>query len=175
MSRRERAMLVLGVIIAIGLVVYPLAYRISTEQTSIAAAARTPEPTRASASAAPAPTPTGTNVIPFTIPSPTEPDRSAFARWQAEATGYRGLIDRQFIFLCPPNGTFGPIWGTDIYTDDSSVCTAATHQGLITREKGGTVMIVMRKALKEYKGSTRNGVTTESFGAWEGSYEVVVP
>ncbi len=176
MSRRERVSLVLGVIIAIGLVVYPLAYRISTERQASVAAVPTPSPVRSRPSATSAATPTGTFARPSVAEPPTESDPSlVMGSWQAEATRYRSQLGQMFLFLCPANGTFGQVWGTDTYTDDSSVCTAAVHRGFITRENGGTVVIIIRKALDEYQGSTRNGVTTEPFGAWEGSYEVVSP
>jgi len=34
--------------------------------------------------------------------------------------------------FCPPNCEERSIWGTQNYTDDSSVCTAAAHEGLTT-------------------------------------------
>jgi hypothetical protein len=178
-SRRERVLLVLGVVVAIGLVVYPLAYRISTEQRAGVALAPTPSAVRSSPSASPIPT--RTFAPPSIAPTPIEPTpilpslTPGEMSWQAEATRYRPLIGQAFVFVCPPNGTFWQIWGTDIYTDDSSVCTAAVHRGVITRERGGSVTIIMRKGLDEYKGSARNGVTTEFWGIWEGSYEVIGP
>ena len=36
------------------------------------------------------------------------------------------------------------IYGTDVYTDDSSVCTAAVHDGKITIADGGTVTVEIR-------------------------------
>ena len=77
--------------------------------------------------------------------------------------------------MCPPDGTFGEVWGTDTYTDDSSVCTAGVHRGVITRERGGRVTIIIRPALESYQGSVRHGVVSLSFGPWDGSYVVVSP
>jgi hypothetical protein len=51
------------------------------------------------------------------------------------------------------------------------VCTAAVHRGLVTFAGGGLVTIVIRPPADSYLGSTRNGVTTQSYGSWEGSYE----
>ena len=40
--------------------------------------------------------------------------------------------------ICPLLGTFlQPLWGTDVYADDSSICAAAAHAGLITLNTGG--------------------------------------
>ena len=34
--------------------------------------------------------------------------------------------------FCPPQlAAEGEVWGTDIYTDDSRICRAARHQGLL--------------------------------------------
>ncbi|MDQ2975462.1 MAG: pyridoxine 5'-phosphate synthase [Acidobacteriota bacterium] len=52
--------------------------------------------------------------------------------WNFNPIGHRGQNGRQFIYVCPANGVPRVIYGTDIYTDDSSVCTAAVHAGLIT-------------------------------------------
>jgi hypothetical protein len=65
------------------------------------------------------------------------------------------------------------VWGTNIYTDDSSVCTAAVHGGLITLAKGGKVKIEMRDGQPSYRGSTRNGIKSNKYPAWTGSFIVV--
>jgi hypothetical protein len=170
MSRRERVLLVLGIVGAIFLVVYPLAHRISTERAS-AEAARSAG--HAPPSASTAPTPARTFVAPSIAPTPA--GRLIDASWLVEATQHRGANGQWYDYECAPGGTFGQIWGTDTYTDDSLVCTAGVHRGVITRESGGTVRIVIRPALASYQGSTRNGVATESYGQWDGSYEVVEP
>jgi hypothetical protein len=62
------------------------------------------------------------------------------------------------------NGTPNSVTGTDIYTDDSTICTAAVHSGLITFASGGTVTVeVRRPGITLYTGSTRNGVTTHNY------------
>jgi hypothetical protein len=65
------------------------------------------------------------------------------------------------------------VWGTDIYTDDSSVCTAAVHAGLIDYEDGGEVVIEIRAGESSYLGTTANGVTTLDYGAWRRSFVFV--
>ena len=85
-------------------------------------------------------------------------------------TAFRTYTGARFAYTCPPNGTPGAVWGTDVYTDDSSVCTAAVHAGLITVAGGGNVTIEMRAGQSSYAGSTRNGITSSAYGAWDGSY-----
>jgi LCCL domain/Cohesin domain len=83
----------------------------------------------------------------------------------------RGRNGERFSFTCPPGGTISSrLWGTDLYTDDSSICTAAVHAGLITTARGGTVTIEIRPGASSYTGSPRNGVTSASWGSWDGSF-----
>jgi hypothetical protein len=93
--------------------------------------------------------------------------------WSANATAFRGQNGARFDFSCPSYGTAGPLYGTDVYTDDSSVCTAAVHTGGITLAGGGSVTIEIRPGQSSYKGSTRNGITSDSWGSWSGSFVVV--
>src|SRR2546423_76291 len=82
--------------------------------------------------------------------------------WGTGATDFRGRSGEHFLFTCPAGGTAGSVWGTGIYTDDSSVCTAAVHAGTITFAGGGLVTIEMRDGMAAYQGSTANGVTSQS-------------
>jgi hypothetical protein len=93
--------------------------------------------------------------------------------WDAKASDFRAYVGARFAYTCPANGTLYTIWGTDVYTDDSSVCTAAVHVGLITLAGGGSVTIEMRAGQSSYAASTRNGVTSTAYGSWLGSFVFV--
>ncbi len=95
--------------------------------------------------------------------------------WSRGAVVHRGDIGQKFSYDCPPNGTPSLIWGTGLYTDDSSVCTAAVHAGLITFEQGGIVTIKVRPSDKEYQGSVQNHVVSGSWAIASGSYVFVKP
>jgi hypothetical protein len=84
-----------------------------------------------------------------------------------------GAVGERYLFQCPPEGGVRPIWGTDTYTSDSSVCTAAVHSGLITFAQGGNVVIENRPGLESYVGSYRNGVTSSSYPSWVRSFVFV--
>lgn len=103
-------------------------------------------------------------------PPASPPSPAAAADWRASASGRRDQQGRQFTFTCPPAGTKYGVWGTDIYTDDSSVCTAAVHAGLITLANGGSVTIQIVGAQSGFTGSTRNGITSSAYGAWGGAF-----
>ena len=93
--------------------------------------------------------------------------------WGTNVTALRGKNGTRVTYTCPGNGSFGRVWGTDVYTDDSSICTAAVHAGRINVQTGGTVTIEIRAGQAQYAGTTRNGVTTTGYGAWHGSYVFV--
>ena len=90
--------------------------------------------------------------------------------WDARPLAFRPYVGARFAYTCPANGTPGSVWGTDVYTDDSSVCTAAVHAGLITVAAGGNVVIEMRAGQASYTSSTRNGITSSPYAAWDGSF-----
>lgn len=96
-------------------------------------------------------------------------DVASDVTWATTALDYRGDDGLVVSFDCPPDGVLGGVWGTGTYTDDSSVCTAAVHEGLIDEVDGGEVIFVVSPGLEEYEGSTANGVTSSDYGAWDGS------
>jgi hypothetical protein len=90
--------------------------------------------------------------------------------WTATATSFRGKNGDRYSYICPGGGRLGTVWGTNTYTDDSSVCTAAVQVGLVTAGNGGRVTIEIRPGQSSYVSFAHNGVTTRSFGAWTGSF-----
>ena len=91
--------------------------------------------------------------------------------WGTQADGWRGKNGQRYVLQCPAGGSISSrLWGTDLYTDDSSICTAAVHAGLITTSSGGTVTIEIRPDAGSYSATTRNGVTSRSYGSWYGSF-----
>jgi len=95
--------------------------------------------------------------------------------WQANATSLHGTVGQTFTLACSPGGTAGSVWGSDIYTADSSVCTAAVHSGLINLQQGGTVTIELHPARSIYGCSERNGVTSSPYGFYGSSFVFKTP
>src|SRR5262245_22401380 len=92
--------------------------------------------------------------------------------WDDSARFLRGQSGN-FVFVCPAAGRKDQAWGTDVYTDNSSVCSAALHAGAFVYENGGIVTIQLLPGQASYTGSTRNGITSISWGAYPGSFKVV--
>jgi hypothetical protein len=94
--------------------------------------------------------------------------------WNIQATGLRGKNGQRVPYTCPPNGAVSRgVWGTDIYTDDSEICPAAVHAGLITFRNGGPVTIEILPGQSSYTGSARNGVNSSPYGGRTGSFRFV--
>ncbi|OHD56482.1 MAG: hypothetical protein A2Y33_15250 [Spirochaetes bacterium GWF1_51_8] len=93
--------------------------------------------------------------------------------WSANAKEYQAKIGQKFTFEVKGGGMGGSVWGTDIYTLDSSLATAAVHAGIITFDKGGKFTIEIKAGEQNYTGSERNGVTSQSWGSYAGSYVFV--
>ena len=66
-------------------------------------------------------------------------------------------------------GTSGGVYGSDRYTADSAICTAAVHAGRIAAG-GGAIDLVVGGACAEFGGSTRNGVTTSGWSSYDKSF-----
>lgn len=76
---------------------------------------------------------------------------------------------------CPLSGGSGSVWGTATYTSDSAICAAAMHAGAISNPDMltfGTVTVTVAgtKGCDAYVGTSRNGVTTHNFQAWNASF-----
>jgi hypothetical protein len=66
----------------------------------------------------------------------------------------------------------GPVWGTDVYTGDSSLAAAALHAGAVKAGVQAVVRVNVVAPLRAYSGSSRNGVTSSSFGPYGTAYRV---
>ena len=97
------------------------------------------------------------------------------AEWSTTASDYRGQDGLLVAFQCAKNPrlvNLGNVWGTDTYSDDSSVCSAGVHAGAITYQDGGLVVFEIRPGLDDYQASIRNGVSSATWGTWGGSFVV---
>ena len=74
--------------------------------------------------------------------------------------------------LCSGEATLaGSVWGTDTYTADSRTCRAAVHAGAIGLT-GGPVSVQMMAGQPRYPGTTRNGIASSNYGAYQASFRV---
>lgn len=112
-------------------------------------------------------------------------------RGELSRTHLRKLLDQGFLAadapptmvdLCDPVGatfyfrvrgaTEGQIWGTDVYTGDSSLAVAAVHAGLVKPEQSAIVKVMVVAPPTRYHGSARHGVTSHDFGRYGTAFRV---
>lgn len=78
---------------------------------------------------------------------------------------------RSLVCNCSAEATAtGPVYGSEVYTDDSSICRAARHDGVIG-PRGGIVEVHESRGLPGYEAATRNGVSSTSWGVYDRSIE----
>ncbi len=114
------------------------------------------------------------NTGPSSPPAPSA-GKGTPTTWEANATSLNGKDGETFTLACSPGGTAYSVWGSDIYTADSSICTAGVHSGLITYQQGGAVTIELRPGRTIYGCSERNGVTTSPYGSYPHSFVFKTP
>lgn len=161
----------------------------TTTTTAAAPASSAPATTTAvteapATSQAPAATTATTGATPTSAPATVAPttvasgdvtpvaDNPATDPWTRTAAEFRGQTGQQYEYTCPAGGDVlgASIWGTEIYTDDSAVCIAAVHVGLVNPEDGGAVTIVIEDGQADYESGTAHGVTSARYGEWAGSF-----
>jgi hypothetical protein len=78
--------------------------------------------------------------------------------------------DGELSCVCDEDHAGGAVYGTGIYTEDSSPCAAAIHAGAIAKADGGTIAMKYAKGCSSYAGSKKNGVSSHGWGAYGGSF-----
>lgn len=92
------------------------------------------------------------------------------ATWDTDPQEFRDQVGVEVTFECAAGGSATAIWGVEVYTDDSSVCTAAVHVGLITLADGGLVTVLIMEPLDSYEAGVANAIESSTWGEWGGSF-----
>jgi hypothetical protein len=66
----------------------------------------------------------------------------------------------------------GTVWGTDTYTGDSALAVAVVHAGVVPVGEMRVVKVTVVEPLQQYRGSSRNGIESHSYGPWNTAYRV---
>ena len=66
--------------------------------------------------------------------------------------------------------TEGQLWGTDVYTGDSSLALAAVHAGLVKPGESAIVRVSSIAPPPKFAGSIRNGITSHDFGRYGSAF-----
>jgi hypothetical protein len=66
----------------------------------------------------------------------------------------------------------GAVYGTDIYTSDTTLATAAVHAGVLRVGQTGVVRVKILGQQPFFTGTMKNGVSSASYGGFPG-YQVL--
>jgi len=87
------------------------------------------------------------------------------------ASGLASQPDRRYRFVCAAVAVPAKnVWGTGEYADDSAICSAAIHAGLLQLGQAGLVTIVIGQGASSFRGSEQNGVISSEYSNDDASY-----
>ena len=90
----------------------------------------------------------------------------------ANMTSYNSKTNEIYGVLVTASNS-GSLWGTEIYTSDSTVAKAVIHMGLAQAGETVLVKIQMLPGQSSYVGTTQNDITSSSYGSYSASYKVL--
>lgn len=107
---------------------------------------------------------------------PLLPIITAKCQTKSTETVFRGDIGSIFLVNCPSGCVKegGVIWGTGIYTSDSSICRAAIHAGVL-QDNGGLIELIRKPGLDLYESSLHRGIQSTQYNKWALSFTVSKP
>lgn len=89
-----------------------------------------------------------------------------------EACGRYPVDQDTYTCDCGARQSPGTVWGSGPYTADSDLCEAARHAGVIGAN-GGKILVARAPGQAQYAGSAQNGITTQSWGSYDTSVEIL--
>ncbi|MFI5911486.1 Hsp70 family protein [Dactylosporangium sp. NPDC051541] len=95
------------------------------------------------------------------------------ADWATTAEEFDEKAGTTIAYHCPNKGWIGTVYGSSPYTTPSSVCTAAVHDGRITLEDGGRVVIKIIQGQESYEASLQHGINTTAYGPCPWAFQII--
>ncbi|HVT82992.1 MAG TPA: LCCL domain-containing protein [Phycisphaerae bacterium] len=88
-------------------------------------------------------------------------------------TAYRQRVG-QTVVMSTVGKLDGNIWGGGggVYTDDSPLGVAAVHAGILKGGESATLKVTLLPGQQSYDAVTKNGITSNAYGPWDGSYRI---
>lgn len=87
-------------------------------------------------------------------------------------SGLAGELGKRFAFRVTGDVN-GSLWGTDTYTLDSSLATAAVHAGALKPGQTGVVRVKIVPSPAAFTGTTRHGVTSSGWGMHPAAFQII--
>jgi hypothetical protein len=97
------------------------------------------------------------------------------ADWSSTPKNLRqeSALKQEFRVFCPAATTLYTVYGSNPYTSNSSICTAALHSGMFVQGTAVYVSYRIAPGYQSYPGSTNWGVTTFPWGQWNSSFVIL--
>jgi hypothetical protein len=102
------------------------------------------------------------------IPEPEEDN--AAASDPGNLVNYQNQVGKTLAFRVT-GVVNGSVWGTDIYTADSSVASAAVHAGALKAGQTKVVRVKIVASPQAFQGSNRHGITSAAYGPYPGAFQ----
>ena len=80
-------------------------------------------------------------------------------------------IGKTFVFRVT-GAAAGSLWGTEVYTLDSTLAAAAVHYGVLKVGQTGNVRVTIMGPTIGFVGSTRNGLTSANYANYPGAFRI---
>jgi hypothetical protein len=104
------------------------------------------------------------------VPEPEE--NSAAASDPGNLVNFQNQVGKTFSFRVT-GAINGSIWGTDVYTTDSNLASAAVHVGVLKVGQTKNIKVKIVAPPPAFQGSNRNGVATMGYGPYPGAFQIL--
>ncbi len=84
---------------------------------------------------------------------------------------YQNEIGKTYTFRVTGNPG-GSVWGTDVYTTDTTLATAAIHAGLLTPGQTASIKVSIVPSPQVFIGTTRNGITSAGYSQYPAAFRM---
>ncbi|HTN74851.1 MAG TPA: LCCL domain-containing protein, partial [Pirellulaceae bacterium] len=87
---------------------------------------------------------------------------------------YTDKVGKSFAFKVTGRAA-GIVWGTGIYTTDSTLAVAAVHAGALKLDETGVVRVTILPEQPAFRGSEANGISSSPWSGYPAAYQIHVP
>jgi hypothetical protein len=94
------------------------------------------------------------------------PDPGSLSAYQQPAH-----VGKTYVFRVT-GAASGSLWGTEVYTLDSTLAAAAVHYGVLKVGQTGNVKVTIFGPTVGFVGSTRNGLTSSNYANYPGAFKI---
>jgi hypothetical protein len=101
-----------------------------------------------------------------------EPDNVNAIADPGNMNGYAQQFGKTFAFRVT-GIVHNNIWGSDVYTTDSSLAAAAVHAGVLKAGQTGVVRVKIVPSPPAFQSATRNGITSHAYTMFTAGFQVL--